>query len=723
LVYATLVIYRVAETEVILAPPDLTIAWRGRVVLRGRVRAEPQARALHLSAGTDREAVRIEIHVEPEPTGPVTAAWLDLHWTVDAPQPLRAWVPHLRPAGDEVIADHSFRSPVAAMERAGIRLLLLPDVDLLARERPLPAALDLHVGDPGGARLSYGLCASQPHGHTYFRRHPAGGTTRPLRFALHVIVESATEQPIESSCARWVWRRTGSVRAVQSRTQALPFTEHAARGADAVFVDEWVEGAISGRPVGGPINYVAFGQAVFFQAWFNALRSAIGLALLGNRLHRADYLARARSVAALVDAMPATALLPTFYDFERQRWWGVGDDLIFSWVGRDEAALRFYHVPDACETAKWMLVWHELIEPRPSFLERVRRLARFLAAVQAEDGSIPAYFEQDGLQPRPRLRSAAQCAVAGPVLLAAGEHTAAVRLAEFLCREVVPTGRYFDYETFLSCSYKPFDFTDPHTGIPPQNTLSMGWSAECLLRLAQSAVGTPAQRVVWQAAARRALDQLCLYQQVWEPPFLSYRAFGGFGVMNTDGEWSDARQALYGLLLLDAYRVFGDAEYFVRGVAALRAAFALQAIPENRDICPTIYDGSCPNWPRGGGWEYRWDRMPAEMAKLPAGKSVENYGHGGFDSPGVRTAFDWGEGSAAACALMATERYGEVFVDHSRRMVFGLDGVNAVRQADGYVLEDTVGRARTVRIRVDGDAGPGAPRDGDRLQTGTRIAV
>ena len=716
-------ICRAADTEVRLAAPDFTVAWRGRVVLRGRLRAEPLARAAHLSARAEGSTVRIEARVEPEATVPVAAAWLDFRWAAEVPHPIRAWVPYLRPGADDVIADHSFRSPVAAMESGDIRLLLLPDVELLGHERALPAAFDLDIGDPQGARLAYGLCASQPYGHTYFCRDPGAGTTRPLCFALHVVAESAAEQPIESSCARWVWRHIGRARAAEARTQALPFAEHASRAADAVFVDEWVEGSIGGQTVGGPINYAALGSAVFFQAWFNALRSAIGLALLGKRLGRAEYLARARSVAALVDAMPAIDLLPTFYDHERRSWWGVGDDLIFTWIGRDATALRFYHLPDACETAKWMLAWHELVEPRPSFLRRVQRLGRFLAAAQAEDGSIPSYFEQDGLQPGPRLRSVAQCAVAGPVLLAAGEHAAAVRLAEFLSREVIPTGRYFDYETFLSCSYKPFDFTDPHTGIAPQNTLSMGWTAECLIKMAQSSAGTPEQRAGWLAFARRAIDQLCLYQQVWEPPFLSYRAFGGFGVMNTDGEWSDARQALYGLLLIDAYHVYGNAEYFVRGVAALRAAFALQAIPENRDICRTIWDGACPNWPSAADWDYRLDRSPAEMQKLPPGKSVENYGHGGFDSPGVRTAFDWGEGSAAACALMATERYGEVFVDHARGMAFGLDGVNAVPDAEGFVLADTIGRARPLCVRASGDPGRGGTHDGEQIHTGARIAA
>jgi hypothetical protein len=710
------------ETELSIAGGSVTVGWRGRALLRGFARVEPAGRGAQVLARPDGDTVHVEVRVEPAPTAAVVAAWLDLSWNPDVPPPLRAWVPHLRPGEDDVIAEHAFRSPVAAIENRDVRLVLLPDVEMLAAARALPGALDLDMNDPRGARLAYGLCASRPAEHMWFRRNPAGGTTQRLRFGLRILAES-THQPIESSCARWVWRHVGASRALRARTQALPFTEHARRAADAVFVDEWIATQMSGGTAGGPIHYNDSGTAVFFQAWFNALRSAVGLALLGKRLGRNEYLARARQVAVLADAMPAGDLLPTLYDHERQRWWGVGDDVIFAWAGRDETALRFYHLPDTCETAKWMLAWHELVEPRPSFVARIQRLARFLACVQAENGSIPSYFEQGSLNPGARLRSVAQCAIAGPILLYGRQHAAAARLGDFLCREVVPTGRYFDYETFLSCSYKPLDFADPHTLIPPQNTLSMSWTAECLLRLARSPAGSTEQRAVWLAGARCALDQLCLYQQLWEPPFLSYRAFGGFGVMNTDGEWSDARQAPFGLLLLEAYRGLGDPEYFLRGVAALRAAFALQAIPENRDICPTIYDGACPNWPRDSGWDYRWDHPPAEMRKLPPGKSVENYGHGGYDSPGVRSGFDWGEGSAAACAMIATQRFGDVFIDPARGTVFGIDGVNAVPGQDGFDIEDMLGRGCALRVRVEDHTAVASVRDGAPVWPGTRVGI
>jgi len=677
----------------------LTVGWQGRTLLDGALRVEPGAGNVAIAVAADGAAVTVAVQVDPTPGVPVAAVWLDLRWVAPPTGALSIWVPHLRPGATDVVADHAARSPVAAMQDDAVRVLLLPDVDA---PRLLPWAFDADRTDPGGARLAFGVTGWVQRDHVFFRAAPERTTVQALCLRLRLVVEPVAAEALESACARWTWRIYGAPRAAAARTQALPFADHAARAFDAAFADEWLAAERGGVGIGGPIHYSAGGTAVFFQSWFNALRSAVGLAILGRRRQRPDDLARAEAVANLVEQMPPGPLLPTWYDHEAGRWWGVGDDLIFLWVTRDAERLRWFHLPDMCETARWMLAWHELVAPRPAFVARVQRLADFLAAAQLPDGSLPSYFDWDTHDAGPRLRSVAQSAVAGPILLATGHTAAAARLADFLCRDVVASRRYFDFETFFSDSFKPLDFTDPHTGIPPQNTLSMAWTADFLLRIAQSPAGSAEHRAGWLAGGRRALDQLCLYQQLWEPPFLSYRSFGGFGVMNTDAEWSDARQALFGLVLLDAYAVLGEPEYFHRGVAALRGAFALQAIPENRDVCPTACDGSCPNWPRERMWDFDWSRPPGPMGRMPAGKMVENYAHAGYDAPGVRSGFDWGEGSASTCALAATERFGDVYVDRVHGHVFGIDGVNVRGTPDAYETEDFVGTNRDVRVVVRG---------------------
>ncbi|MBS7252216.1 MAG: hypothetical protein KIH08_16735, partial [Candidatus Freyarchaeota archaeon] len=142
---------------------------------------------------------------------------------------------------------------------------------------------------------------------------------------------------------------------------------------------------------------------------------------------------------------------------------------------------------------------------------------------------------------------------------------------------------------------------------------------------------------------KRVLDLLLLYQQVWNPPYISFYAFGGFGCQNTDGEWSDSRQALFAPTLLDYYKVTGEEEYRERGIYALRASFTLMVIPENEKV-------AAANIKRLGPTDY--------------GATHENYGHTGYDR---RTHgfvfFDWGTGSAIASLAYIQQVFGELVPD------------------------------------------------------------
>ena len=125
--------------------------------------------------------------------------------------------------------------------------------------------------------------------------------------------------------------------------------------------------------------------------------------------------------------------------------------------------------------------------------------------------------------------------------------------------------------------------------------------------------------------AGRVMDRLSLYQQVWDPPWLSLNAFGGYGVMNTDGEWNDARQAQFAETHLDFGRVTEEQEHIDRAIAAARAAFTTIFLPVSA--------------PKYSGW---W--------RSPPGMAAENHGHGGWDQLNGVSGFDWGSGSALATA-------------------------------------------------------------------------
>src|SRR5204863_249090 len=78
-------------------------------------------------------------------------------------------------------------------------------------------------------------------------------------------------------------------------------------------------------------------------------------------------------------------------------------------------------------------------------------------------------------------------------------------------------GRWEDFETYYSCA--PWGVPGERVarnGVYKQNTLSIAWCAEAFLRAGM------------RRAARRCLDELSLYQAVWDPPFLPAPAHGGF---------------------------------------------------------------------------------------------------------------------------------------------------------------------------------------------------
>ncbi|HMN30125.1 MAG TPA: hypothetical protein PKE45_18380, partial [Caldilineaceae bacterium] len=121
---------------------------------------------------------------------------------------------------------------------------------------------------------------------------------------------------------------------------------------------------------------------------------------------------------------------------------------------------------------------------------------------------------------------------------------AALRAMEAVLVEIVPDGRWEDFETYWSCcSFGKETFYGrriPRNGLYKQCNFSIFWTAEALLACYRL---TGAERYLrW---GRRTLDELSMTQQSWQPPYIYIPALGGFGVMNFDGEWNDSRQSLF----------------------------------------------------------------------------------------------------------------------------------------------------------------------------------
>lgn len=398
------------------------------------------------------------------------------------------------------------------------------------------------------------------------------------------------------------------------------------------------------------------------QSWFMNIRTAFGMRRLAIMDDDDDLKNKADRMANLLIEAPMEAgMFPSVAIITQNglRW-------IEGMVGF--TPIRDYNLVDVSLAAYWLLKYCLSFKYRQEIvLQKLNRTAARIIEMQRKDGSFPTIVKSlnhdgellpDGIE---ILNRSAGCAAIGIFLCEMFRVTgkedylrSAEQVSAFLEHDVIPNHKWFDYETFFSCTQflKQYGFgelEDPYTRVFPQNNMCLYWSIKLYV-----ALHLITDNRKYLKTGQYLLDYLCLFQQIWNPPFLSVNLFGGFGCQNTDAEWSDTRQALFACELLDYYLVTHEQEYLERGIAALRASFVLLLHEENKKIAPGNF-----NW----------------ITKDDYGIIMENYGHQGFDVPvpGIVTP-DWGTGTAVYAYTYFHEKVGDLYIDIAYDHYYGING-------------------------------------------------
>ncbi len=618
---------------------------------------------LEAPAAQDELAVRFDLLFEPE-------LW---------------WAPHLAPEEGTVVAQHVFRSP-ALIAAAGPRVLtVVPDLDLVGARPENPWFLDL---DAPKRAMALGLSKTDVPEHVLFRKVP-GQVFRPGRVELGFFISAAVDpEPVKdpwAGAASFLWSRWGRPLYAKGEPIPGPLRSYVRRTYDwafrgwAPFV--WQEFDLSGRRVGAPQFIVNVSQSpnspepwfqreslsIWNQAWFSSLRSASGLFRYARAALDEGLMAKARMTKELALAAPvADGLFPSVIatpneevpvdgrKLPRPRPWSEA-----RWTNSDRTPVEhgitadWYHVLDMSVTALAMLRWHDELEKDARLLDYARAYGERLLRLQDEAGYFPGWLHPETHAPGPVMNRTPESSLSATFLLKLADMTgeprfraAALRAVDAVVADIVPRGRWLDFETFWSCSAwgkdRYLDRPVERNALYKQNTLSMFWTAEALLA-AWRATG----RALYLDWGRRTLDELSMAQQVWQPPFIHVPALGGFGVMNADGEWNDSRQSLFAELFLDYADATGETAFRERGLAALEAGFVMMYCPENPKV------------------KAMWERVYPWFGPADYGFTMENYGHGGRTSPegegmGVFTIYDWGNGAAAEAVLRVLDHRPEL---------------------------------------------------------------
>jgi len=598
------------------------------------------------------------------------------------------WTPQLRPQSEQIIADHTFRSPALMLQKEGYFAALVPilsDVD--GKGRRIRTAADLQVETADRPFFSIGLQNWIPEPYRLRNTHVfyvapdslapnVGDTTATLNYLLFLRADGPKREGYRE-VVRYHWMTSGSVNMQRTAgPQAEPFSSYIQK-AWYQFVPQI---ALDTQYQGVPVTLLRQARLAWsnnlpksadndswFNVWFNALRTSYGMYLHGKTVNDQHLMRQATNVLNLALLAPQqNGIAPSIFYFDSTGGHWVADH---AWGGIDDGRdLPMFHNAWTCY---WLLQWIDLVpERKAEILRFTKAFADFLILNQHRNGVIPSWYDPTTLKPVATFRDE-NAETAGAALFLA-EFYGRTKSARYLSRAekamqyifnfVLPERKWFDFETFFSCSRKPLGFYDSYTQQNPQNTLSMHQAAEACYELYKLT-----GKKEYKERGIAIMDYLCLYQQVWSPRWLSRELFGGFGVQNTDAEWSDSRQGYFAVTLMKYYELTGQKEYFERGVAALRAMFSLFESPTS---------------PR----------------------TAENYGHSGYDQPAGVTGLHWGTGSSVVSIHLITRQFGDAYVDVKGKWGVGIDGcrIPAVT-IEGTTIHvevvDNLVKARTIKLK------------------------
>ncbi len=606
-----------------------------------------------------REVRTVVARVTPGASG--TIAGFQLVLTADASLQC-VWKPHLAPEANMTIGDKSFRSPAIIMENDERLCALVPDLSHLQEHRAIPHIMDYVLE---GSKLSYGLCDYEEAGHVYYEMTPKPHqVSGPLEVRFHLACwqkEAGAPRRDFRPVERLLWELTAALNMRIGDTPAQWMQQlelYPLRAYEWALESSWSrltwqQFRIGDREAGGIVFIVTATQkpgegkedqwrepkSIWNQAWFCSMRSAYGIRLTGERKGKPEWVDKGQRMLELALSAPQTnGLFPGYYAAGEGGDWDKGGWRL-SCPRRPDGHERYVHLLDASWTCYWLLKWYRDIERDERILPYVNRYADTLLQLQSEDGHYPAWVDPQTLESSPYLVDSVETS-AHVMLLGLlqgidprpGRLEAMERGATAVLETVAAEGRWEDFETYWSCSgqweHKRYGTREARSGLYNQCNFGIYWTAEAMLGLYRL---TKERR--WLDAGERMLAEMSLYQQIWQPAYMAAPTIGGFGVMNTDDEWNDARQSLFALTYYEYYRHTGDERYLLRSLWAMRASFYMMYCPENPEV------------------KALYEKVHPPFDERDYGFHMENFNHhDGTEVCGLGefTIFDWGCGAAAS---------------------------------------------------------------------------
>lgn len=460
-----------------------------------------------------------------------------------------------------------------------------------------------------------------------------------------------------------------------------PYAKHTYNWAFNTWKDAvWQEFEIDGKRVGAPVFIVNTTQSpnypgkvnerefrsIWNQAWFSSLRSASGLYRYARRTSDNALMEKANLTKELALATPfkegffygliGTSMHEVEVDgkmYNRSkgwdtRFWGNSNRNPYTW----DSSQSPFHLLDMSWTSLLMLRWYEELDKDERLLAYANKYADALLTKQYSNGFFPGWLDLETLRPKEYLNDSPETSMSVTFLLKLSQITkddkyrkAALKAMDAVIENIVYTGRWEDFETYWSCCRYGTPNLVGHkvarNNMYKQCNFSMFWTAEALYECYKQT-----KNKKYLTIGQRVLDELLMTQASWQPPYIYVNGLGGFGVMNSDGEWNDSRGSLFAETILNYGKLLKSEEYKERGLSALQTSFTMMYCPENPKT------------------RIQWEKVWPFFNEKDYGFTMENYAHGGWTTPegegmGEFTIYDWGNGAASEAYNRILDKFGK----------------------------------------------------------------
>lgn len=598
------------------------------------------------------------------------------------------WSPHLTPTDRNIIDQHAFRSPALIIADKEQVVTIIPDLDIMKNGTPVRWYMDM---DAERNILTLGMSNSKLTDHVLYERN--AGAFYPkgkVEFGFYILRsfdEKDRMNPFRKALD-FLWTKWGSdlYQAGNPLSGDLsPYVKHTYNWAFKSWAKSvWQEFPLGGKIVGAPVFIVNTTQSpnyqgevnerefrsIWNQAWFSSLRSASGLCRYAKRINDKELMKKAQMTKELALLFPqkegffygviGTEMEEILIDgkkYNRSKgwdtyYWGNSNRNPYTWDSRNSP----FHILDMSWTALLMLRWYEELEKDVRLIEYAERYGKALLNKQDERGFFPGWLDLNTLDALEYLNDSPETSMSVTFLLKLYQLTAkeeykksALKAMNAVIDEIITSGRWEDFETYWSCcrigTPEWLGKKVKRNNMYKQCNFSMFWTAEALFECYQET-----KNKKYLELGQRTLDEMLMTQSSWQPPYIYVKALGGFGVMNSDGEWNDSRESLFAEIILQYGKLLDKQEYKERGISALRASFAMMYCPEN----PIA--------------KQQWEKVWPFFNNEDYGFTMENYGHGGETNPdgmgiGEFTIYDWGNGAASEAYNRILDRFGGEFFD------------------------------------------------------------